>query len=89
MLQLQAISCKIQAAISDNEKSPALCSFGIVTFWGPQVKLLTNIVKATNKNLYLLVTATSLAPTLPIISNVRASSAHPEDRYIIFSYNFC
>ena len=45
MLQLQAISCKIQAAISDNEKSPALCSFGIVTFWGPQVKLLTNIVK--------------------------------------------
>ena len=89
MLQLQAISCKIQAAISDNEKSPALCSFGIVTFWGPQVQLLTNIVKDTNQNLYLLVTATSLAPTLPLIGSVRANSAHPENRYIIFSYNFC
>ena len=70
-------------------KSPALCSFGIVTFRGPQVKLLTNIVKDTNQNLYLLVTATSLTPTLPLIGSVRANSAHPENRYIIFSYNFC
>ena len=40
MLWLQVISCNIQAAISDNEKSPTLCSFGIVTFQSPQVKLL-------------------------------------------------
>ena len=60
-----------------------------VTFRGPQVKLLTNIVKDTNQSLYLLVTATSLAPTLPLIGSVRANSAHPENRYIIFSYNFC
>ena len=81
MLQLQAISCKIQASISDNRKSPTLCSLGIVTFRGPQVKLLTKIqVKICIFN--------SLGPTLPLISNVRANSAHPGNKYNIFSYNF-
>ena len=48
MLRLQVISCNIQAAISDIKKAPTLCSFGIVTFRSPQVKLLTNIAKNTN-----------------------------------------
>ena len=48
MLRLQAIRGKIQASISDNKKVRLLRSFGIVTFRGPQVKLLTNIVKDTN-----------------------------------------
>ena len=49
--KLSVVTFKQQFLIM--KKGPTLCSFGIVTFRSPQVKLLTNIVKNANENLYL------------------------------------